>query len=665
MQHGVLIQDWESQQICEVYVYDDGMYGTNHITNVKASNIDKHSLDLSWDKTEDVLKTIIYRDGAYYAQTEENKYTIDSGMLSNTEYIFSLEPVTKNTTEFIKNKKTSIKCTTKSNDVEFYIDGTNNITKKMYKEWFDADKNTYVDRNTRDTLKIKWTGDIKGKQIYVKTTGGYAGDFFVKFINEKDEVINSYNYYGNSVGALNWNSGESVTYVPEGATGLLLQDWESPQICEIGMFEDGKYLEDKITNVKANDISQHSLKLSWNKNNDVKKTRIYQDGEYKGETDGSEYTINKELMLNTKYIFYLEPIVEEETSARIKKAKIEVKTLGSDVEFYVDGTNEISKKMYKQWFDSNKNTYIDRNTRDTLKIKWTGDITGKQIYVKTTGGYAGDFFVKYINDDGNVIDTYTPAGWSTSYMNYNNGESVTYVPAGATSLLLQDWESPQICEIGLFESGKYPEDKITNVNVSDVTQHSLKLSWNKNNDVQKTKIYQDGECIGETDGSEYIVNNGLISNTEYIYYLEPIVGEDDGSRIKKGKIKVKTLSDGIDFQVDGTDDISKRYYKYWFDNDYDTCYNINSSNILKVKWTGNITRKKILVKTNGGYAGDFWVKYVDDNNNVINAKNINNDTVSWLNYNSNESITYVPEGATRLLIQDWESQNIYEIKIVE
>ena len=60
-------------------------------------------------------------------------------------------------------------------------------------------------------------------------------------------------------------------------------------------------------------------------------------------------------------------------------------------------------------------------------------------------------------------------------MNYNNGESVTYVPAGATSLLLQDWESPQICEIGLFESGKYPEDKITNVNVSDVTQHSLKL----------------------------------------------------------------------------------------------------------------------------------------------------------------------------------------------
>ena len=56
---------------------------------------------------------------------------------------------------------------------------------------------------------------------------------------------------------------------------------------------------------------------------------------------------------------------------------------------------------------------------------------------------------------------------------------------------------------------------------------------------------------------------------------------------------------------------------------------------------------------------------VDDNNNVINAKNINNDTVSWLNYNSNESITYVPEGATRLLIQDWESQNIYEIKIVE
>ena len=244
-----------------MYVYDDGMYGTNHITNVKASNIDKHSLDLSWDKTEDVLKTIIYRDGAYYAQTEENKYTIDSGMLSNTEYIFSLEPVTKNTTEFIKNKKTSIKCTTKSNDVEFYIDGTNNTTKKMYKEWFDADKNTYVDRNTRDTLKIKWTGDIKGKQIYVKTTGGYAGDFFVKFINEKDEVINSYNYYGNSVGALNWNSGESVTYVPEGATGLLLQDWESPQICEIGMFEDGKYLEDKITNVKANDISQHSLKL--------------------------------------------------------------------------------------------------------------------------------------------------------------------------------------------------------------------------------------------------------------------------------------------------------------------------------------------------------------------------------------------------------------------
>ena len=237
MQHGVLIQDWESQQICEVYVYDDGMYGTNHITNVKASNIDKHSLDLSWDKTEDVLKTIIYRDGAYYAQTEENKYTIDSGMLSNTEYIFSLEPVTKNTTEFIKNKKTSIKCTTKSNDVEFYIDGTNNTTKKMYKEWFDADKNTYVDRYTRDTLKIKWTGNITGKKILVKTNGGYASDFWVKYVDDNNNVINAKNINNDTVSWLNYNSNESITYVPEGATRLLIQDWESQNIYEIKIVE--------------------------------------------------------------------------------------------------------------------------------------------------------------------------------------------------------------------------------------------------------------------------------------------------------------------------------------------------------------------------------------------------------------------------------------------
>ena len=122
-----------------------------------------------------------------------------------------------------------------------------------------------------------------------------------------------------------------------------------------------------------------------------------------------------------------------------------------DPEFYACDNNGNKINGFENWFDKNINTYVDRNTRDTLKIKWNGDITGKQIYVRTTGGYAGDFFLKYINDAGEVLNTYTNFYTETSALNWNSGDSITYVPEGATRLLIQDWESQNIYEIKIVE----------------------------------------------------------------------------------------------------------------------------------------------------------------------------------------------------------------------
>ena len=52
--------------------------------------------------------------------------------------------------------------------------------------------------------------------------------------------------------------------------------------------------------------------------------------------------------------------------------------------------------------------------------------------VNTTGGYAGDFFVKYIDADGNILNSNTPSGAAIGYLNYNSGSSVSYIPEGAT-----------------------------------------------------------------------------------------------------------------------------------------------------------------------------------------------------------------------------------------
>ena len=662
----LLLQDWESQNFYEIELFENGNNTDNLISNVKVKGVTSNKVTLKWTQDSSVTEVKVYKDGNYIGTSNTSEYLVSDGLMNNKTYIFYLEPITDSTTDNYKNKKVKLNVKTLKDSAGFYIENVDEIGSKFYDNWFDGNLDTFLDRNSSATIKVKWTENITGKQMRVKTTGGSASDFYVKYIDDNGNVVSANTPSGSTENYLNYNSGESVTFVPENATGLLIQDWESQQICEIGTFEDGMYGTNHITNVKASNIDKHSIDLSWNKTDSVIKTIIYIDGVYYAETEGSSYTIDTGLLSNTEYIYTLEPVTSNTTDViKNKKTSAKYTTKSDGVDFYVDGTNNTTRKLYKEWFDGDKNTYIKRSTSETKKIKWTGDITGKQIYVKTNGGKASDFYIKYIDDDGNVINTNTPSGLDISYLNYNNGESVTYVPKGATGLLLQDWESQNFYEIGLFEEGKYLESKITNVKVSDVTQHSMKLSWQKKSDVIKTKVYQDGEYIGETEENEYIVNQGIISNTEYIYYLEPIVNEEDTATIKKGVIKVKTLSDGVDFQVEGTSDISKRYYKYWFDNDDNTCIVRYTSETKKIKWTGNITGKKILVKTNGGYVSDFWIKYVDDDNNVISANTPSGTTVGYLNYNNGESVTYVPEGATGLLLQDWESQNFYEIKVVE
>lgn len=152
--------------------------------------------------------------------------------------------------------------------------------------------------------------------------------------------------------------------------------------------------------------------------------------------DGNEETKNEE---KEKVI----DLDNKEESANIEE--------NVDPEFYACDNNGNKINGFENWFDKNINTYVDRNTSDTLKIKWNGDITGKQIYVRTTGGYAGDFFVKYINDAGEVLNTYTNFYTETSALNWNSGDSITYVPEGATRLLIQDWESQNIYEIKIVE----------------------------------------------------------------------------------------------------------------------------------------------------------------------------------------------------------------------
>lgn len=394
----------------DLYIIDDEDYEYLDSSNeVKLAIYKKDGVGQKFKFKVDLSSGNVTYDGNEETKNEEKEKVID---LDNKEESANIE---------------------ENVDPEFYACDNNGNKINGFENWFDKNINTYVDRNTRDTLKIKWNGDITGKQIYVRTTGGYAGDFFLKYINDAGEVLNTYTNFYTETSALNWNSGDSITYVPEGATALLVQDWEAPNICEVELFENGNNNTDYISNVKIKGLTSNKVELKWNQNAKVKEVKIYKDGTYIGTSTNSEYLIQTGLMNNKTYIFYLEPVTDETTEIyKNKKVKLSIKTLKDTAGFYIENVSEIRSKFYDNWFDGNLNTYLDINSRDTIKVKWTENISGKIMCVNTTGGYAGDFFVKYIDADGNILNSNTPSGAAIGYLNYNSGSSVSYIPEGAT-----------------------------------------------------------------------------------------------------------------------------------------------------------------------------------------------------------------------------------------
>ena len=492
---------------------------------------------------------------------------------------------------------------------DFYVcdnNGNRIENQAQFKNWFDKNLSTAVSRNSYTPLKIKWDAskNIIGKQISVY--GNLAGNssFYIRYKDANGNTLSARmpNGYMSSENNLAYQSGESVTFVPEGAVELELCDgYGNYDIFEISLMEEGSYENNYLNNVQVVGLTSNKIGLKWEQDTSVQSVKVYLDGKLHGTVTNKEYEIRSGIKANMDYIVYLEPVTQETTASTInEKYKFNVTTPASQDGFYLENHNEVQQKAFANWFDGDTSTYVDINIVKPVSIKWTGNITGKQILVRANMEGNSSLYVKYKDTNGNVLNAVRPDGTIGDNMIYQNGDSVTYVPEGAVSLDLYDNYNPyNIYDIKVFEEGTYWTNEISNINATNIGTNSVEFSWNKTSKVIKTKIYQDGVYIGETEGTTYSVPSGLLSNTEYKYSFEAIT-EYTTDDIKHRKISktITTQSDGADIYIDGTDNRTRKRYRAWFDKDDTTYVNRSTSSTLKLKWEGNLTGKKISIRTN-------------------------------------------------------------------
>ena len=219
MQYGIRVYSTmgDAYKFFEIQLFEDGKDEVNKITNVKIQNKEETTIGLSWDATDDVTETKIYKDGIFVGKTSEREYVINSGLMSNTEYLIYLEPITAETTDNVTNRKTIKVVTTAKNGVDFYVEG-DKISKKRYTNLLDKDLGTFINFPTDIIIRWNQNADITDKLALVKTYGGDGNEnFAIQYIDSQGDTINAYTSAYVKSNYMNFKSDESLTYVPENA----------------------------------------------------------------------------------------------------------------------------------------------------------------------------------------------------------------------------------------------------------------------------------------------------------------------------------------------------------------------------------------------------------------------------------------------------------------
>ena len=91
-------------------------------TNIEIFDITDNTLEISWDNSTDNISVAsynIYKDGSYYANTQNNNYSI-SGLISDTYYCFSVTAIdqSENSSKLVKkNVTTTLEQSTSTNEL--------------------------------------------------------------------------------------------------------------------------------------------------------------------------------------------------------------------------------------------------------------------------------------------------------------------------------------------------------------------------------------------------------------------------------------------------------------------------------------------------------------------------------------------------------------------
>ena len=309
------------------------------------------------------------------------------------------------------------------------------------------------------------------------------------------------------------------------------------------------------TNLAYSNVTETTANLSWDASTDnigVTGYRIYKNGSYLLTTTDLQYSISG-LTQGTNYNFYIKA-TDAVGNYSNQSNTINFTTLTANTSIYCESKgNNVSD----EWLDRVVIGIIDNNSganggysdftsmstsinkgnivNFTLYPAWSGTIYDEAYAIWIDYNQDGDF-----DDAGELVYSHvkTKDNPVTGSFTVSNSALI-----GNTTMrvILRYSVVPSPC--GTYDYGE-TEDYTVNIqgtndtqsptvpgslNVSNITESSLLLSWNASTDnvgVEGYKIYQNGSYIATSTSTSYSVN-GLVASTAYSFYVKSFDASDN------------------------------------------------------------------------------------------------------------------------------------------
>lgn len=357
----------------------------NEIKNISISN-KNYRQELTWEKSDNITKTLIYYDNKYVGYTTTN--TFDSYVIptNNTGKKFKLIPINNEN---------------KLNEIYEFDSITPKITFSSNVQNKDTEKLLFSKKGDSavGVGEVTWDQDLIGKTLSVKLSG-YS--LYLKDIdNKKIPFLNAAT--GEQVSGLSAGSYSSTNtfniIIPENAKSISFSREEGGYgVRDIYVLEEDK--SNELSKIESW-IVGHKSYITWQGNS--KNVSIYYDNVYVGKSSNNSFSYTPPSN-NLGKEFKLVPINSNNISSKIYAFT----SIMPECVFATNATNKINESLL---FDDNDSTISSASS-----LTWDTDLTGRTLRILLVG------YGMYMYDENNV---------RINFINTATGKSVSGISAGS------------------------------------------------------------------------------------------------------------------------------------------------------------------------------------------------------------------------------------------